>query len=449
MGCIRLTDVTIPNNLSNIGIEAFSGCTDLTTLTFTSTSANPPVITTIGNKAFKGCTNLGTGTGNSLTIPTSVSTIGEEAFAGCNNLTTVTFTPISENNGGFTVLTIGASAFSGCSKITGIAIPERVYDLGKDVFAGCSGITTINTGGLTDITAETFKGCSGLRFITIPDSSIKEIDAGAFSGFPLLETITVSVETDTTGSFSKYSNITGAANAGVLFEETTLFAYPPAKSGAYIVPSSDTTFSVTVIGDYAFRNCTGLTSITLPTQATFTKIGDWAFYGCSNLINSITIPVSVTSIGKNAFGGCRNTVFSLGSGSTQFSVDAVGVLYQSTRLIAYPGGKTGTYNIPNTVTDIEEFAFYGSVISGVTFPLSSAPNSTVCAVTSIGKGAFGECANLTTVQFAGTFLSTSGFSDNNEYPAFPGDLRLKFYFSNTSIGTAGTYTRAGDVWTKQ
>ena len=58
---------------------------------------------------------------------------------------------------------------------------------------------------------------------------------------------------------------------------------------------------VTGIGEYAFRDCSGLTSLTIPNSVT--SIGELAFYDCSAL-TSITIPNSVTSIGGGAFYGC-------------------------------------------------------------------------------------------------------------------------------------------------
>lgn len=61
--------------------------------------------------------------------------------------------------------------------------------------------------------------------------------------------------------------------------------------------------SITSIGDYAFSRCSNLTSITIPNSVT--SIGDYAFSGCSNLA-SITIPDSITSIGDIAFGECSN-----------------------------------------------------------------------------------------------------------------------------------------------
>ena len=82
---------------------------------------------------------------------------------------------------------------------------------------------------------------------------------------------------------------------------------PPstAYTGNITIPASvtysGTTYTVTYIGDFAFKNCTGLTSITIPSSVTY--IGDFAFKNCTGL-TSITIPSSVTSIEWYAFYGC-------------------------------------------------------------------------------------------------------------------------------------------------
>ena len=60
--------------------------------------------------------------------------------------------------------------------------------------------------------------------------------------------------------------------------------------------------SVTSIGEEAFLECSGLTSIEIPNSVT--TIGEWAFYNCNSL-TSIEIPNSVTSIGERAFSGCK------------------------------------------------------------------------------------------------------------------------------------------------
>ena len=77
-------------------------------------------------------------------------------------------------------------------------------------------------------------------------------------------------------------------------------------SGAVVIPSSvtnnGTIYSVTSIGNDAFENCSGLTSVTIPNSVT--SIGEWAFWECSGL-TSVTIGNSVTSIGNRAFYGCN------------------------------------------------------------------------------------------------------------------------------------------------
>ena len=74
--------------------------------------------------------------------------------------------------------------------------------------------------------------------------------------------------------------------------------YPAGKSGGYQIPDG-----VTSIGDEAFAECSGLTSVVI--EDGVTSIGDEAFSGCSSL-TSIVIPWSVTSIGDEAFAECEN-----------------------------------------------------------------------------------------------------------------------------------------------
>ena len=126
---------------------------------------------------------------------------------------------------------------------------------------------------------------------------------------------------------------------------------PNKYTGSVNIPPSVShggiTFTVTSIGEYAFSQCSGLTSVTIPNSVT--SIGASAFSGCSGL-TSVTIPNSVTSIGGEAFYNC--------SGLTSVT-------------------------IPNSVTSIGDGAF--SNCSGLTSV--TIPNS----VTSIGSSAFDGC----------------------------------------------------------
>ena len=93
--------------------------------------------------------------------------------------------------------------------------------------------------------------------------------------------------------------------ATVTYKEYKNWTYVSDYSGSVIIPNSVSfngqTYSVTSIGRYAFRDCSGLTSVTIGNSVT--TIGFDAFDGCSGL-TSVTIPNSVTSIGYGAFYGC-------------------------------------------------------------------------------------------------------------------------------------------------
>lgn len=90
--------------------------------------------------------------------------------------------------------------------------------------------------------------------------------------------------------------------ATVTYQSQKDWDYVSDYSGAVVIPASVTysgkTYSVTSIGSFAFRHCSGLTSVTIP--GSVTSIGSYAFQHCSGL-TSITIPNSVTSIGNYAF----------------------------------------------------------------------------------------------------------------------------------------------------
>jgi hypothetical protein len=122
-----------------------------------------------------------------------------------------------------------------------------------------------------------------------------------------------------------------------------------------------------------------LTSVTIPNSVT--SIGHAAF--ALTQLTSVTIPASVTSIGTLVFKSCSKlTVITVDALNPNFSsVDGVLFSKDKKTLVVYPGGKSSSYTIPNSVTFIGDAAFAFTPLTSVTIPNS---------VTSIGNDAFGS-----------------------------------------------------------
>ncbi len=131
-----------------------------------------------------------------------------------------------------------------------------------------------------------------------------------------------------------------------------------------------------------------------------TNVGENAFIECS-LITSITIPDSVTSIENMAFFICPSlSAINVDPGNLNYT-DIDGVLFNKaiTEIVAFPGGKSGSYTIPGSVTNIKEGAFSEcSLLTSVTIPDS---------VSSIGAFAFAFSPSLASVTIPGSVTSIS------------------------------------------
>ena len=265
--CYNLTSVTIPNSVKSIGDYAFYGCSGLFYVTI------PNSVKSIGDYAFYGCSGL-----YASYIPNSVESIGNYTFEECSGLLYVTI-PTS-------VTSIGNWAFAGCSDLTHIYIPNSVTSIGQYAFLRCSGLTSITIPtSVTSIGYWAFTGCSGLTSITIPNS-VTRLENGVF---PHCSSLTSLIVEEGNPEFDSRNN----CNAIIRTNSNTLIA----GCKNTIIPNS-----VTSIGEGAFCDYYGPTSISIPNSVT--SIENYAFFYCDDL-TSVTIPNSVTSIGRSAFYGCK------------------------------------------------------------------------------------------------------------------------------------------------
>lgn len=240
-----ITSVTIPDSVTEIGANAFAGCTNLTSVNYagdwrklTIQSGNPAVedavnaqlfdfaftpdntavivtkyngiaadvtipsrykgkpVTAINNAAFPNSAVT------SVTIPDSVTSIPDAAFVNCSELTNISI-PNS-------VTYIGLSAFSSCTSLKSITLPSSLRSISEALFFGCSQLTTIQIpDSVSSIQAYAFYNCGKLETIRIP-VSVTSIGDYAFDGCPSSMTVTYS------GSKTQWDAITKGSYNNVL-----------------------------------------------------------------------------------------------------------------------------------------------------------------------------------------------------------------------------------------
>ena len=384
-------------------------------------------------------TVFGPSTGN-LIIPTSIIDyysneftvigISSHAFHGDTGLTSVTMPS--------TIKSIGDYAFAGCTGLSSITIPDSVTSIGNHAFYGCSFTQPVYHDTFFCFLPRNYSGS-----YTIPNG-ITRIIGGAIEDCPSLTSVILP-----NSVMECNSNFSGCVNLNSIIRNDHLFVYLPRNhSGNYSIPTG-----ISTISRYAFKDCEGLTEVTIPRTVTQIPALYLTFAGCSNLstvnyfadsancpnfssfdlyrsgdslranhinignsvkmipdglfaqsteITRVVIPNSVETIGSYAFCGCYNLH------NIEFS--------DSLKLISYYAFQfcwsLDTVILPNSLSYFGSGAFSLSGISYINIPMN------ICRTINVdGWG----CPNLRGIKIETKRLVASGSFSNTIYHIYVGD----------------------------
>ena len=300
--CSGLRTITIPDEVTYIGVQAFRGCVRLQSVRL------PDKLETIEDGAFEYCYAL-----SHITIPEQVRTIGKYAFKYCS-LTEVTIPHSVERIGKeaftenhsyknqrwqmtLTSVTIHSDTIVAMNRNSSISDHTICHLFGEQVNEYIIGDGVKSIGDYAFSFSKYLKRGEYLKKVVIPNS-VTRIGSGAFGSQEALTDITIPRGLKELGDWV-FMGCKSLASVHIPYGVTQI------RFGVFrdCAALSEITIpaSVTRIDYHAFQGCTSLQTVEIPDGVT--HIGDNAFEGCQHLA-SVTIPSTVQTIGKEAFKGC-------------------------------------------------------------------------------------------------------------------------------------------------
>jgi len=441
-------DLVIPNDIKNIGINAFANSSQVKSLFFGAGNAGS---VSVGSNAFQNCTTL-----SSINLGSTIRSIGPSAFLKCSGANSLVLPPSN-----FSV--INHWSFLGCSNLGkngNLALPVSLQQINVQAFARCPFLTCSQLNGgsgfipqnLQKIGMGAFLGCTGLTgaldFNNVNNagsyvSSIEFIGGAAFMGC-----------TGLNGSLAlpinpKYTNVLPYVFSSMDAPVNRISGQPMdfgqldipmALIGAVDVART----KITTIETCAFYKCSALSSMTLSNLVT--KIGVQSFFNCSSLGGVLNVPASVLNVGLEAFMGC-STLGGLNIVSATVSQDDAGsgttlglrCFKNCTSLIGSTAMAGSGLIIPNNVIRMEDNAFEGCVsIEALTV------GSGFTKAGSFGANLFSGCTKLARVVLAFSFLSRD-VTGQSVIKNATGQLLNASFTGCTALGVVPNLTTTGTV----
>ncbi len=453
--CRALTSVSIPEGVTSIGVTAFGGCTALTEVVIPSTVTNigenafvqtglqrievknptpieinadcftpryayATLVVPFGSmvdyqgaavwsnfnqmddhSVFKANTAEGVEVTYKLLSETACQ-VGD----GTNRAISTSYSgavTIPESVNGITVIAIGDYAFRACS-LTEISLPATLNSIGNNSVASCSNLTKV----IANMTDPFDIDDTSFSLSLQADLYVEYASLDAYKAhiqwkkfhriIPFSSDPTIIIDVNADGSLYTFYKVISEADktcqVGIGQEGST--AIPTTYAGDFTIPSSVNGYTVTKVGAYAFKGCSGITAVILPEG--IKEIGNYAFANATAM-TSVSLPESLEIIGTGAFRYSGLTAVelpenTLNLGSSAFmgcaQLASVKLPSQITVLPNYLFEncyRLESIVIPNNVNTIGSSCFRNTALTSVLLPES---------LGSLGRSSF-ECANLTTV----------------------------------------------------
>jgi len=315
-GCDKIQEITILNNIKNIGISAFENCYNLENVKF-----KESIEYVINNKAFKNCYKL-----KSVIFDVGLKSLENNVFENCFKLEIIDF-KISTNLNICNIENIGNSVFKNCKNLNSFSIPDSVYNIGIEIFNSCVNLKNVNLSArLKNIPYKMFYNNKNLNKV-VATSQIENIDDYAFYGCENLINISTLNDAKYLG-FAVFKNCKNLNN--IDFN------------------------NVKVLNEEVFYGCENLSNINVNNVEEIKK-DSFAFSG----ITSFIINEKVVNINKDAFSSAYNLELFEINNNSNFIVED-GVLYNKdkTIIICYPNNKNNeSYLIKSDIIDIYGLGF--------------------------------------------------------------------------------------------